>query len=123
MIASARRIFAEDGEFLLGAAGDGPPEAVCQLRYRWSVWTTSEDCWLEDLFVRAGARGSGLGRALVDAAVERARARGCGRIELDVDDSNDVAIALYESSEFSLDSKGAPGRNLLAGRRLRDGAG
>lgn len=106
-----------EGEFLLGAADDGEPAGVCQLRYRWSVWTSAEDCWLEDVFVRESARGTGLGRALVEAGIERARARGCRRIELDVDEANEPALALYLSLGFSGGLK-ASKRSLLLGRRL-----
>jgi GNAT superfamily N-acetyltransferase len=107
-----------DAEYLLAAPdGDDRAAAVCQLRYRLSIWTGAEDCWLEDLFVSDRARRSGLGRALVGAALDRARERGCRRIELDVDDDNKPAIALYESMGLSLDSK-PPGRNYLMGRRL-----
>jgi len=57
--ASVERIMSgDDGEFLLGAV-DGEPLGVCQLRFRWSVWKSAEDCWLEDLFVREEARRSG----------------------------------------------------------------
>ncbi|HVL97245.1 MAG TPA: GNAT family N-acetyltransferase [Solirubrobacteraceae bacterium] len=102
-------------EFLLGAPhDDAPPAAVAQLRYRFSVWTASDDCWLEDLFVAEAARGSGLGRAMVEAAVERARTRGCRRIELDVDDANTPARALYESLGFAEKNGG----NALMQRRL-----
>jgi ribosomal protein S18 acetylase RimI-like enzyme len=105
-------------EFLLAAAdGDAPPSGVCQLRYRLTVWTGVEDCWLEDLFVRADARGRGIGRSLVDAAVERARARGCRRIQLDVNEQNGEALALYRRMGFSTESK-PPGRTLLVGRPL-----
>jgi ribosomal protein S18 acetylase RimI-like enzyme len=107
-----------DTEFLLAAPDDpGEPAAVCQLRFRLAIWTGTDDCWLEDLFVRDDARRSGLGRALVAAALERAEARGCRRIQLDVDDDNESAIALYEGMGFSLEAK-APGRNYLMGRRL-----
>jgi ribosomal protein S18 acetylase RimI-like enzyme len=107
-----------NAEYLLAAAdGDERPAAVCQLRYRLSIWTGTDDGWLEDLFVSDRARRSGLGRALVGAALDRARERGCGRIELDVDDDNEPAIALYEAMGFSLESK-PPGRNYLMGRRL-----
>ena len=59
-----------DTEFLLGAAhADAPPAGVAQLRYRHGLWRAGPDCHLEDLFVAQGARGAGLGRALVDAAV------------------------------------------------------
>jgi GNAT superfamily N-acetyltransferase len=107
-----------DAEFLIGAPDDdSPPAGVCQVRYRLGVWYAAEDCWLEDLFVREGARRGGLGRALVESAIERAAERGCRRIELDVSDANPAAWALYESLGFSADHK-PPGRNVLMGRRL-----
>jgi ribosomal protein S18 acetylase RimI-like enzyme len=101
--ASVERLIEQrDTEFLLGAPhDDAPPAAVVQLRYRFSVWTAAEDCWLEDLYVTEEARGSGLGRALVEGAIERAAARGCQRIELDVDDENAPARALYERLGFA----------------------
>jgi ribosomal protein S18 acetylase RimI-like enzyme len=105
-------------EFLLAAPGDGTPAAgVCQLRYRLSVWTGADDCWLEDLYVDESARGTGLGRALVEAAVERAAARGCRRIELDVNEQNTAALAFYESLGFTTEPK-PPGRTLFISRRL-----
>lgn len=117
MRASVERIMAGgDGEYLLAADG-GEPVGVCQLRYRWSVWTAAHDCWLEDLFVRAEARGRGLGRALVTAAIARARERGCGRVELDVNEDNAPALALYEACGFSREPK-PPGRTLFMGRLL-----
>jgi ribosomal protein S18 acetylase RimI-like enzyme len=92
---------------------------VCQLRYRFSVWMAADDCWLEDLFVAEPARGRGLGRAVAAAAVERARQRGARRIELDTNETNAAALALYESVGFSPRSKGGgEGRNLFMGRRL-----
>src|SRR3954470_22539260 len=105
-------------EFLL-AAPDGRGEAagVCQLRYRLSVWTASDDCWLEDLYVTGDARGTGLGRALIEAAFERARARGCGRIQLDVAEDNTRAIEVYRQAGFGTEP-GAPGRTMLIARRL-----
>jgi ribosomal protein S18 acetylase RimI-like enzyme len=105
-------------EFLL-ATPDGAeaPAGICQLRYRLAVWTGADDCWLEDLFVASEARRSGLGRALVTAAVERARRRGCRRMELDVDEDNTAALAFYRALGLSDESK-PPGRNLLVGRKL-----
>jgi ribosomal protein S18 acetylase RimI-like enzyme len=99
-------------EYLLAGA-----DGVAQLRYRLSVWTGVEDCWLEDLYVRDAARGSGLGRTLTEAAIERARARGCRRIELDVNETNTTAIALYASVGFAVEPK-PPGRTLFLGMKL-----
>jgi ribosomal protein S18 acetylase RimI-like enzyme len=44
--------------------------------------------------------------ALVEAALEQARSRGCRRIELDVQSDNTGARALYESCGFSSTPKG-----------------
>ena len=80
----------------------GDPECgFAQIRYRLSVWQPGEDAWLEDVFVREGDRGNGLGRTLVEAAIERARSRGCGRIQLETNRNNESAVALYEAVGFS----------------------
>ena len=68
------------------------------------MWTASDDCWLEDLFVRESARQTGLGRALVDRAAARASERGCRRIELDVAIDNAVARRLYDAAGFGTKS-------------------
>jgi ribosomal protein S18 acetylase RimI-like enzyme len=102
-------------EFLLGGS---PPVGVCQLRYRLSVWTGTDDCCLEDLFVEADVRGSGLGRELVEAALERARARGCTRMDLDANEANAPAQALYRSVGFDTWSAAAGGNDLFMRLRL-----
>jgi GNAT superfamily N-acetyltransferase len=112
--AGVRRLLEDPNtEYLLG--GD-PPAGVAQLRYRYGLWYAAPDCWLEDLYVADEARGTGLGRALVEAALGRARERGCRRVELDVDEGNAPALALYESLGFE---SGTPeSRNLFMRRRL-----
>ena len=96
--ATVRRLLADPNtEYLLAGS---PPAGVCQLRYRLSVWTGTDDCCLEDLFVEADGRGSGLGRELVDAALQRARERGCARMDLDANEANAPALALYRSVGF-----------------------
>lgn len=107
----------DDTEYVLASQGDGAPGGVCQLRYRYGVWMDAEDCWLEDLFVSAAQRGGGLGRALVAAAIERARERGCRRIELDVSEQNRSAWALYTAMGFSPGYK-PPAPNVLLGLLL-----
>ena len=113
-----RLIERDDTDYLLAAAA-GEPGGVCQLRYRYGLWMAAEDCWLEDLFVREEDRGAGLGDALVAKAIERARERGCGRIELDVSESNRAAWALYERMGFSAEYK-PPAPNVMLGLKLAD---
>lgn len=120
ILATVERLMDDpETEYLLAAPGDdAPPAGVCQLRYRLSVWTAAPDCWLEDLFVQAGARRSGCGGALMELALDRARARGCRRIELDTNEDNAAALALYHRMGFSERSKGDTGRDLFLGRRF-----
>jgi GNAT superfamily N-acetyltransferase len=101
-----------DSDLLLALGEDGEPAGFAAVRYRYVVWVDGEECELEDLFVDDSARGSGLGRALVQAAVERARARGCRRMQLNTNEANPAAVALYESAGFSAWFDPPGGRNL-----------
>lgn len=122
IIAMVERLMEDPNtEFLLATADDDtPPVGVIQLRYRLSVWTAAPDCWLEDLFVAAEARRAGVGDALVRLAIERAAARGCRRIELDTNEDNEPALALYHRHGFSEHSKGT--RSLYLGRAIEQPA-
>lgn len=119
-IASVERLLEDrETEFLLAAIGDAAsPCGVLQLRFRLSVWMAAPDAWLEDVFVFEEARRSGVGDALVRFALERAKARGARRIELDCNEANAPALALYERHGFSPRSKGGEGRDLFLGRAL-----
>ncbi len=100
-----RLLGSDDCAFLLGAVDEGAPAAaVAQLRFRFGIWLDATDCLLEDLFVLEEARGSGLGRAMVEATIQQARAHGARRIELDVDAENAAALALYRSAGFGAKS-------------------
>jgi GNAT superfamily N-acetyltransferase len=102
-----------DTEFLLAArADDATAAGVAQLRFRYGIWRAGGDCLLEDLFVDDAARGAGLGRALVEATLARARARGCRRVELDVNEANETAQRLYGSFGFSATSNPYGARDL-----------
>jgi GNAT superfamily N-acetyltransferase len=90
-----------DTDFVLAAVDDdSPPSGVVQLRYRMGIWRAGRDCLVEDVFVAEAARGHGVARALLDFATSRALERGCRRMELDVNEANAPALALYESFGF-----------------------
>ena len=92
-----RLIVRDDAEYLLGGE---EPAGIVQLRYRYGIWLDAEDCHVEDVFVAAEARGTGLGKQLVAFAIERARERGCRRLELDTGEDNAPAQGLYRSLGF-----------------------
>lgn len=52
-------------------------------------------CYLQDLFTAEGGRGSGIGRALIAAVAERARAAGTTRLYWQTHESNHAAQRLY----------------------------
>ena len=63
----------------------------------FSTWSGRNGLYLEDLYVRPEARGTGLGKALLRHLAQIAVARGCARVEWSVLDWNEPAIAFYGS--------------------------
>ena len=119
-LASVERLMEDiDTDFLLGAPdADAAPAGVLQLRFRFSVWKAAPDAWIEDVYVAPRARRAGVGDALVARAIERAAERGARRVELDCNEDNAGALALYERHGFSPRSKGGAGRDLFLGRPI-----
>ena len=62
--------------------------------------------WAEitELYVRPAARRRGVGKALVEAAIQYAQARGCTHVHLLVDPANRVALSFYSVVGFHRDS-------------------
>lgn len=122
MLAGVERLIERPETVYLLAApdDDSPPAGVCQLRFRHSLWTAALDCWLEDLYVEASARRRGIGDALVAFTLALAAERGARRVELDTNEDNTGARALYERHGFSDHSKGSGTRTLLMGVRLAE---
>jgi GNAT superfamily N-acetyltransferase len=59
--------------------------------------TTSSDlCYLQDLFTDPDVRGLGIGRSLIEAVSEWAREQGCGRLYWHTQQHNATARRLYD---------------------------
>jgi ribosomal protein S18 acetylase RimI-like enzyme len=102
-LAGVERLMGEpqSTEFLLGSPdADSPPAGVVQLRFRYGIWRAGMECLIEDVFVQDHARGRGLASALLELATDRARARECRIMELDVHEDNVAGLALYERFGF-----------------------
>jgi ribosomal protein S18 acetylase RimI-like enzyme len=93
-------------------AGDGP-DGFAQLRFRPSLYTGALDAHLEELYVVPQRRGHGLGRALLEEAMEHARERGAARIDLGTSETDVAARALYESAGFTNREGGPEGPSML----------
>jgi ribosomal protein S18 acetylase RimI-like enzyme len=88
----------EQSTFLL--IGDGP-DGFAQLRYQTSLYSAGLEAHLQELYIVPSKRGQGLGRSLLEAAMEEARSRGADYIHLGTSEDDEVAMALYESAGFT----------------------
>jgi ribosomal protein S18 acetylase RimI-like enzyme len=89
-------------------AGDGP-DGFAQIRYRPWVYSAGPQAhsYLEELYVVPSLRGKGIGRALLEAAMEMARSEGATHMELGTSEDDTAAVALYESTGFT-NREGSP---------------
>jgi len=94
-----------DTAVLLAGAG---PDGLAVLRFRPAIWSEALECYLAELYVVPAMRGRGLGRALMNAAIEFARERGADYMDLGTAETDVAARALYESLGFS-NREGKPG--------------
>jgi GNAT superfamily N-acetyltransferase len=74
---------------------DGVGEGFALFFHNFSTFEGRPGIYLEDLFVRPGARGSGLGKALLSHLAALAVERDCARLEWSVLDWNEPAIGFY----------------------------
>lgn len=96
-----------EGETTVLLAGEGP-DGLTVLRFRPAIWTETLECYLAELYVVPDRRGQGLGRALMEAAMELARGEGAAHMDLGTSEDDIAARALYESLGFS-NRGGKPG--------------
>jgi len=88
-----------DGTTVVLLAGDGP-DGLAAFQISPEVISGKLSAYLEELYVVPGRRGNGIGRALMDAAMETARELGATRIDLTTSDDDVAAQSLYESLGF-----------------------
>lgn len=69
---------------------------MVQWIFHRSCWTAGDYCYLQDLFVDAGVRGGGTGRALIEHVYAQARLAGASRVHWLTHESNTNAMQLYD---------------------------
>ena len=87
------------GDTIVLLAGDGP-DGLAVLRFRLSIWSSGKECYVAELYVAPARRGQGLGRALMETAIEVARREGADWMDLGTSEDDVAARALYESLGF-----------------------
>ena len=96
--------------FLL--VGEGP-DGFAHVTIQPSLYSDDGEAYLFELYVVPAKRRRGLGRALLDTAMEEARARGFDHMSLTTSMGDGEARALYESSGFTNKEGGPDGPLML----------
>jgi GNAT superfamily N-acetyltransferase len=81
----------------LVAEADGELLGLAHYLLHRSTIRIEPSCYLQDLFTVPAARGRGVGRTLIEAVYDRARAAGCSRVYWQTHESNATAMALYDT--------------------------
>ena len=100
----------EDFRVVLAEEGEA---GFAQLRCRPQVYSDAPNAYLEELYVVPDRRGEGLGRALLEAAIEQACERGADHLDLTTSEGDTGARGLYESAGFTNREGGPDGPVML----------
>jgi GNAT superfamily N-acetyltransferase len=85
---------------ILTARVDGELVGVAVISFLWTLEHGGPAAWLDEVYVAPARRGGGIGRQLVEAAMQVARDNGCIALDLEVDAGHEVAERLYERLGF-----------------------
>lgn len=105
-LAERSRRLLDGGEMTVLLAGEGP-DGLALFRFRPSLWAEGSECYLQELYVIPPSRGQGIGRALLTATIELARAAGAAGVDLNTGETDLAARRLYESVGFT-NREGSP---------------
>ena len=76
---------------------DGSPAGFALFFHNYSTFLGRPGIYIEDIFVKPGHRGRGLGKLLLRFVAGIAAERNCGRLEWACLDWNEPSIAFYKS--------------------------
>lgn len=98
-----------DSNQLLAVAVDDDDRVIGCLQLSFIPGLSRTGMWrgqIESVRIAANHRGSGLGAAMIEWAVEQARARGCGLVQLTSDKRRPDAIRFYDKLGFVASHEG-----------------
>jgi GNAT superfamily N-acetyltransferase len=84
-----------EGRTLVAQTPEGGLLGFLDMEFRQRLGHPRPQAWVNDLVVTEGARGQGVGRALLASAEELARRRGCFRMSLETGAHREAAHRFY----------------------------
>jgi GNAT superfamily N-acetyltransferase len=94
----ARFVAPSDDGMLLGAWSGAELAGYACLYWHFSSLVPAETVLMNDLYVEAGRRGEGIGRALIEASAQVGRERGAHLLEWATAPDNETAQRLYDTT-------------------------
>lgn len=92
-----RLLSAQDNEFsCLVALQDGEPVGIAHYLFHRHCWSVENVCYLQDLYVDEALRGTGLGRALIEAVYAAADEAGSPSVYWLTQEFNEAGRRLYD---------------------------
>ena len=92
-----RLLSGENNEFAaLLATVDGQAHGLTHYLFHRHCWRVENVCYLQDLYVDESQRGTGMGRALIEAVYARADTAGCPTVYWLTQDFNEAGRRLYD---------------------------
>ena len=96
LITWSRFFDADEPVRALVAERDGHLLGLAHYLFHRSTTMIEPTCYLQDLFTTEAARGSGVGRSLIESVYRTAKAAGSERVYWQTHETNAIAIGLYE---------------------------
>lgn len=90
-------LFKNDRAKVIFAELDGKPMGYALYFYNFSTFTGKAGLYLEDIFVKKAARGTGIGKILFNSLVQIAKENGCITMDWACLDWNKPSIEFYKS--------------------------
>lgn len=86
-----------DGPFgLVAENGEGELVGLAHYLFHITTWSAQSRCYLNDLFAAENSRGKGVGRKLIEAVADAARAKGAGQLWWLTQEFNHEGRRLYD---------------------------
>jgi GNAT superfamily N-acetyltransferase len=92
----ARLLSEDEPQFGLIAEADGQPVGLVHFIFHRHNWKIEDVCYLQDLYADPAMRGSGVGRALIEAVYAAADSHGAPAVYWMTQDFNTTARKLYD---------------------------